>query len=135
MTGSDLSPIERLLSDFSFYADRGDGAALAALFVPDGVLYVGGQKLEGREKIADDCNRRAQQLNRKTRHIWSNLRVEREDPSAVSTTAVQLTFEQRDTDTPTQLRVSDLFDELQKGADGVWRFTCRTINREMAFSI
>ena len=58
MNEPDLARIERLLSDFAWHADRGDGASLAELFFPDAVLIVGGQRLEGRAEIAEDCRRR-----------------------------------------------------------------------------
>lgn len=135
MTDFELAPIERVLSDFAWYADRGDGTSLAELFVPDGVLCVGGQELKGRLQIADDCRRRASQPDRKTRHIWSNLRIERAQANSATGTAVQLTFEQHGPDTPTQLRVNDLFDEFEKDAQGVWRLARRVISREMSLSL
>lgn len=126
--------IERLFSDFSWHADRGDGTALAALFATEGVLCVGGQELTGRDQIAADMTRRAQIAGRKTRHVWSNLRIVESRYNQLSTTAVQLTFEQTGDDRPTQLRVSDLVDTLQKDHDGQWRFARRIISRQMALA-
>ena len=40
----DLLQIERLFSDFAWFADRGDAAALAELFASDGVLVLGGKE-------------------------------------------------------------------------------------------
>ena len=57
MTASDLASIERLLSDFAWCADRGDGAGLAQLFVVDGVLHLGGREFVGRTAIARTARR------------------------------------------------------------------------------
>jgi uncharacterized protein (TIGR02246 family) len=128
------SEIERLFNDFSWHADRGDGLALAALFATEGVLYVGGQELTGHKQIADDMTRRALIPGRKTRHVWSNLRIVESHENQLSTAAIQLTFEETGDDRPTQLRVSDLIDTLQKDNDGRWRFARRIISRQMALA-
>ena len=69
----DRLTIERLLTDFAWFADRGDGESLGQLFTADGALFVSGLELKGREQIAADCYRRASNPDRKTRHLWSNL--------------------------------------------------------------
>ncbi|MDS0858655.1 nuclear transport factor 2 family protein [Burkholderia pseudomultivorans] len=135
MIASDLACIERLLSDFAWYADRGNGTELAQLFVADGVLHVGGREFTGRVAIAEDCETRARDPLRKTRHVWSNLRVERSDTASASLTAVQLTFEQRGDDAPAELRISDLHDDVCKDADGAWRFRRRVIQRQMTLAM
>ncbi|SMG60095.1 nuclear transport factor 2 family protein [Paraburkholderia susongensis] len=135
MITSDLASIERLLSDFAWYADRGDGAGLAQLFVADGILLVGERLFTGRPAIASDCETRAREPLRKTRHVWSNLRVERNDDASASLTAVQLTFEQRGDDAPAELRISDLRDDVCKEADGAWRFRRRVIQRQMTLAM
>src|SRR5258705_1096316 len=132
MNGSDLREIEGLLSDFAWYADRGDGEGLAALFLPDAALVVSGEEHRGRERIADDCRRRASDPSRKVRHVWSNLRVEGEDGGEVRTAAIQLTFEQSGGQPGTQLRINDLSDRFAKGPDGQWRLAHRLIARPMA---
>lgn len=134
MITSDLELIERLLSDFAWYADRGDGPKLAHLFVADGVLQVGGREFIGRVAIAEDCDTRARDPLRKTRHVWSNLRVERNDDVSASLTAVQLTFEQRGGDAPIELRISDLYDDVCKDANGTWQFRRRAIQRQMTLA-
>ena len=134
MNEPDLARIERLLSDFAWHADRGDGASLAELFLPDAVLIVGGQRLEGRAEIAEDCRRRALTPGRKTRHVWSNLRLDTESDGTVSGTAVQLTFEQA-ASVGTQMRINDLTDRYQRDGAGTWRFLSRIIERQMALEL
>ena len=134
MNEPDIARIERLLSDFAWHADRGDGASLAQLFVPDAVLVVGGVRLAGRAEIAGDCRRRALASGRKTRHVWSNLRLDPESDGTVSATAVQLTFEQA-ASVGTQMRINDLTDRYQRDAAGTWRFLSRIIERQMALEL
>jgi uncharacterized protein (TIGR02246 family) len=136
VTYAERASIEQLLSDFAWHADRGEGVSLAGLFLPDGVLVVGGQELEGRAQIAADCHRRGIGSQRKTRHVWSNLRVARADADTLSTTAIQLTIEQTDPGRPqAQMRVNDLFDTLRKDSQGSWRFARRVISREMTLQL
>jgi uncharacterized protein (TIGR02246 family) len=135
MMESNQSMIERLLSDFAWFADRGDGTSLSQLFTPDGVLLVSGNELRGRAQIAEDCTRRFLNPNRKTRHVWSNLRIDRMDGDTAAAFAIQLTFEQSGDGQPTHLRVNDLVDEFQRDANGSWRIARRVIDRKMALSI
>ena len=135
MSNSDVAAIERLLSDFAWHADRGEGTSLSQLFVQDGVLCVSGLELKGRQQIADDCHRRFEKPNRKTRHMWSNLRVDRIEGDAAASFAIQITLEQSGSEEPTQVRVNDLVDEFQKDTDGNWKIARRIIDRKMAFSI
>ena len=134
MTQPDLQSIERLFSDFAFCADHGDAEGLAHLFIEEGVLSIGNRRSEGRRNIAADCDARFIIPNRKTRHVWSNLRVTSLTPDTASTTALQLTFESLGNDKPAQLRVNDVFDELRKDTSGVWRFAHRQIRCELAVS-
>jgi ketosteroid isomerase-like protein len=132
---SDRLMIERLLSDFAWFADRGDGASLSQLFIPDGVLSVSGNELRGRAQIAEDCIRRFLNPNRQTRHVWSNLRIDRMDGNTAASFAIQLTFEQSGAGQPTQLRLNDLTDEFQRDSSGAWKISRRVIDRKMALSI
>jgi ketosteroid isomerase-like protein len=132
---SDQLMIERLLSDFAWFADRGDGTSLSQLFIPDGVLLVSGNELRGRVQIAEDCIRRLLNPDRKTRHVWSNLRIDRIDGDTAASFAIQLTFEQSGAGQPTQLRVNDLVDEFQRDSSGSWKIARRVIDRKMALSI
>ncbi|HTV80098.1 MAG TPA: nuclear transport factor 2 family protein [Steroidobacteraceae bacterium] len=131
----DRQAIEDLLSRFAWHADRGEGAALGALFLEDGVLEVGGSRLQGPAQIGADCQRRFTDPHRKTRHLWTNLRIERADPHHIVTGALQLTFEQSTPGLPAQLRVNDLFDEFQRDAAGHWRFAQRRIVRALGMTL
>ena len=73
--------------------------------------------------------------DRKTRHMWSNLRVEMPTADTARTTAIQLMVETSGDDSPARLRVNDVIDELRKGASGEWRFVSRHIRCEMALEL
>ena len=135
MTDSDVLAIQRLLSDFAWHADRGEADLLSLLFTEDGVLHVGGKDLCGRTRIADDCRQRFLTAGRKTRHVWSNLRVDGEGQAGARATAMQLTFEQTDASDKTELKVNDIADVLSKDAAGTWRFARRSVSRQMALRV
>lgn len=128
----DLAAIQRLLSEFAWAADRGLADAIAALFLADGVLTINGQTFTGPASIAADCRRRFEIPERKTRHIWTNLRIYKHDDDMCASTAVQVTFENTATGQPAKLRVSDVTDTFGKNSQGHWRFASRTIERQMA---
>jgi uncharacterized protein (TIGR02246 family) len=127
----EVQDIERLLTDFAWFADRGDGKALSDLFLPDAVLTVGGQPLVGRQAIADDCHARAHEPGRKTRHVWSNLRPEPLVDGVLRTTAIQLTIETNEISGLTSMRVNDVIDTFQRDSEGRWRIASRHIDRQM----
>jgi uncharacterized protein (TIGR02246 family) len=131
----ELQSIERLFSDFAWFADRCDAEGLARLFMRDGVLLVGGRESAGSDNIAADCQKRFATSDRKTRHMWSNLRIDMPTSDTARTTAIQLTFETSGDDTPPRLRVNDVIDELRKEASGEWRFVRRYIRCEMALGL
>lgn len=135
MNESDMLAIQRLLSDFTWHADAGDAERLSRLFVEDAVFLVGGKELRGRAQISEDCKQRFLVAGRKSRHVWSNLRVDPVGTHEARSTVVQLTFEQTAASDKTELRVNDIADELRKDADGNWRFARRTVSRQMALHL
>jgi hypothetical protein len=128
---TELRMIERLCSDFAYYADHGDAEGLGNLFAEDGILKMGDQESVGRASIVADCQARFDIAGRKTRHVWSNLRVVALTSEFASTTMIQLTFESRGLAIPTRLRVSDVSDKLRKDGGGVWHYSHREIRREL----
>jgi uncharacterized protein (TIGR02246 family) len=127
----EVQDIEQLLTDFAWFADRGDGTALSGLFLPDAVLRVGGHRLEGRQAIAADCDARAREPGRKTRHVWSNLRLESLVDGVLRTNAIQLTIETNDISGATSMRVNDVIDTFRHDSANRWRIASRHIDRQM----
>ncbi|MDR5646948.1 nuclear transport factor 2 family protein [Burkholderia cenocepacia] len=140
LPNNDASPateraeIEQLFSEFSWCVDHGDSARLSELFVPDGVLFVGGQEMKGRATIRNTLAERFKTDGRKTQHVWSNLRIISVDHRSMRTAAVQLTFEQFGDSEQTHLRISELSDSLQRDDRGPWRFANRVIDRRMTLT-
>jgi ketosteroid isomerase-like protein len=132
---SERLTIERLLTDFAWFADRGDGESLSRLFTTDAALFVSGLELKGREQISADCHRRASNPDRRTRHIWSNLRIDQIGAEVATSFAIQITLEQTGAGQPTQVRINDLIDEFRRDEAGAWKISRRVIDRKMAFSI
>jgi hypothetical protein len=128
---SERESIERLLSDFAWHADRQEASELSNLFVSDGVLHIGGQQLSGRTAIEEDCLRRLGASPRRTRHVWSNLRIEHSAATLIRSTSVQVTFEQMPNEAP-RYRVSDVSDTFLKDGGGSWKFLSRRISKEIA---
>ncbi|HEX4443756.1 MAG TPA: nuclear transport factor 2 family protein [Galbitalea sp.] len=127
----DVQDIERLLTDFAWFADRGDGSSLSDLFLPGAVLKVGESRLEGRRAIADDCYARAREPGRKTRHVWSNLRLESLVNGVLRTNAIQQTIETNDISGLTSMRVNDIIDTFERDSESRWRIASRHIDRQM----
>jgi hypothetical protein len=127
----DVEDIERLLTDFAWFADRGDGTGLSDLFLPNAFLKVGGRRLEGRQAIADDCYTRASEPGRRTRHVWSNLRLESLVDGVLRANAIQLTMETNEISGLTSMRVNDVIDTFQRDSESRWRIASRHIDRQM----
>ncbi len=127
----DRIAIETLLTNFGRCADRGDGDALSLLFVTGGVLNVNSKLAEGQAAIAKFTNERTADPNRKTRHLWSNLLIERKDADSAQASCMQMTFEQKG-DGPVSVRINDVEDTFVRITAGAWRFASRTITRQMA---
>lgn len=133
LSEADLRAIERLLADFGHAADRLDPAGVAALFLADGELVAGGQRVSGREGVAQDCRTRFARPGRATRHLCTNLRIDPQPSGDVCVAQVQLTFEQAE-GTAALWRVSDVDDVLRRDPQGRWRIARRVIRRVMAGS-
>ncbi len=130
MIDNNRAEIETLLTNFGRCADRGDGDALSLLFLPAGVMSVNSKVAEGQAAIATFTNERTADPNQKTRHVWSNLLIERHDAHSAQASCIQITFEQKG-DGPASVRVNDVVDTFAKNAEGAWRFQSRTITRQM----
>ena len=121
--------IEHLLTAFGSCADRADGGELADLFANDGTLTMGAQEVRGRAAIAAFTSERFADPTRKTRHVWSNLKLMKTADVRLQATSIQQTYEQIGADQPAQVRVSDVSDEFVRDAQGDWHFCSRRISR------
>lgn len=104
--------IHQLVSDFAYSIDIENGERTAELFTEDGWYQSDDKRSTGREAIREAYRRRAARGPRTSRHIFTNLRIERLDDNAYSGTALLLLFaEDGYPPAPAQpLLVADVFD-------------------------
>lgn len=126
--------IERLLTEFGFLADSHDAPALCELFMPDAVLDANGTLRHGHAELLADFQLRVGNRARKTRHIWSNLRIVDADNALVRSAMTQQTFDQEEGGA-VHLRVNDMADTFSRDAGGAWKFQERIIRRQFAVQL
>lgn len=126
--GEVLEDVMTLLSDYCGHADGGNLGALCQLFEPEGKLTVGDAEHRGPAAIAAFLAARLGP-DRRTRHLWSNLRVERTSIDSLRCTSTQITFEEPAHAGTSTIRVSDVTDVLHRDGAGPWRFHERTLRR------
>jgi hypothetical protein len=84
--------IHQLVSDFAFSIDMENGERTAELFTEDGWYESDSRRSAGREAIREAYRRRAARGPRTSRHIFTNLRIERLDKNSYRGTALMLLF-------------------------------------------
>ena len=134
MRATERQAIERLLNDFSRYADAKDAESLADLFLPNGMLQMANVDVEGREALIAFSRERMGSNDSITRHTWSNLTIVSAQPDKISLTTSLATYEHCNTGGATQVRVSDVFDRFQRDESGRWRIAQRNIKKIMSFT-
>jgi SnoaL-like domain len=123
-----LEAVMALLSDYCGHADGRNLGALCELFEPLGQLTVGDTAHRGHAAIAA-CLAARLGADRRTRHLWSNLRVDRTGSDLLRCTSTQITFEEPAHGGTSTIRVSDVTDVLRRDGAGPWRFHERTLRR------
>ena len=125
--------IEALIAEFAWRIDRGDPAAVADLFTPDGWYgRSSGERSAGRDAIraayAARAERQAAAGIRTARHLFTNLRLEQRDPDNAAGSCILLLFA-ADGPPPhpaTPLLVQD-YDDTYRRIDGSWLFASRAV--------
>ena len=125
--------IEALIAEFAWRIDRGDPASVADLFAPDG--WYGrstGERSVGRDAIraayAARAERQAEAGVRTARHLFTNLRLERQDADSAAGSCILLLFA-ADGPPPhpaVPLLVQD-YDDTYRRIDGSWLFASRAV--------
>jgi len=112
----------RLIADSAVFNDRRMWAALAALYVPDGVVVrPNGQRLRGREAI--EASYAGGPPDRVTRHLCSNVRVEVDDANSAHATTTVLIVSGTD-DSDVTYRVGEFANRFVRTEQG-WRIAER----------
>ncbi|MXW92948.1 MAG: nuclear transport factor 2 family protein [Rhodospirillaceae bacterium] len=125
--------IEALIAEFAWRIDRGDPAAVADLFTPDGWYgRSAGERSVGRDAIraayAARAERQAEAGVRTARHLFTNLRLERLDADSAAGSCILLLFA-ADGPPPhpaVPLLVQD-YDDTYRRTGGRWLFASRSV--------
>ena len=120
---------EALNAQFAWLIDHRDGDGVADLFSADGVYDMSDHVYSGRGEIAQFYAIRKARGRRTARHVFTNLRLEFEQPSLARAVSI-LTLYAYDGAPPYPahpIMISDYQDVLMREADGIWRYRSRTI--------
>jgi hypothetical protein len=127
---------ERLLLCFYDAFDRGDYAAMAAMFAADGAWHRAGKVL-ARDDIVGELLRRPSQ--QRVRHVLTNILVEAQDVDQASLRCYLTAYRNPDVNRPAaqqRLRAPWLFLQLTarlRRIDGAWSFVEQVVRREFEF--
>lgn len=123
LSSSDIVEIQQLAAAYCHHMDDGNGAAVAALFVDDGVLEIVDMvKSVGHEEITANCSV-FPQIMPGGRHIVQNMFVEGDGDSATLRAYLSNVTAG---DTPTAVQTGRYADEAVRTDQG-WRFSRRTL--------
>lgn len=123
--------IEDLIADHAWVLDHGDPTDLPDLYTDDGRLLGVGPPLDGRAALVGWAQRRAALTGRVSRHVHTNIRLERLEEDRVRGQLVTLLYRHDGPgDGPSwPMLVLDYHDVYARQADGRWLFAERTVTR------
>jgi SnoaL-like domain len=124
--------LHRLEATYWYDVDVNGGRTAHEFFVPDGVMVVGHNRFEGREKIKEFYEWRARQViggiagNKTIRHLISNLHVVSRNERCAAVLGIVSFYggvvhpSRRESKPP--MLVADLVNECVLNKDDVWQF-------------
>lgn len=117
------------LVDYWHEVDLNGGAAVADMYLEDGVFHAGpGKPLVGRAAIAEFYAWRVDRGERVSRHVVTNFRAEFSDERHATTYHVMLLYAadgQPILPSAPPIFIGDGIDRCVKGDDGIWRYAER----------
>jgi len=119
--------VDALVSEFSYRIDHGQADAVAELFMEDGVFDSPMMTLTGKSAIAVAMQKRAK-ATYNTRHIVSNLRLQRGTEGKIRGTVMLTLYRWSATDedqTASPTALVEYLDVYERGPDGEWLFASR----------
>jgi hypothetical protein len=120
--------IEALIYEHAWLIDHHQSERLADLYTENGRLHGIGMDHSGREALAKYGAERAKLTNRRSRHLYSNLRLIPLGPDRVTGVVTITLFRHDGPDgLPEPTGVADAHDIYVRGADGRWRFEERRL--------
>lgn len=124
----DRRAVEDLLTEFGWLVDHGRAGEVAGLFTKNGVISTPMFTLDGRAEIALQFGERAKDESRISRHIWTNLRLRRQEDGRLSAQSAVQTYVANGKPplAPDNVVVGDSLDVVEKEG-GVWRFAERRL--------
>lgn len=125
---NDEMAIRQLMARYCFNLDNREFRELAALFTADGVWETSYGTAKGPAEI-EALLAKLVPVEPRRRHFLSNLIVE-EDGRVVRCVSYYLVFLEA-SDGPRPAVAGTYFDEVEEGADGVWRFRRRRLQQDI----
>jgi hypothetical protein len=119
--------VERLVTEFSFLIDHGQAIDVPALFTEDGSFESPIATLNGRKAIASAMAQRMQ-ADYMTRHVTSNLRLQRESANQILGTVLLTMYRWTPGDLdakPNPIALLEYEDVYRRCIDSEWRFAAR----------
>ena len=121
--------LEDLVHQHSWLIDHGAADRLPDLYEDDGRLIGIGADKVGRQAIAAWAGQRAAMMERRSRHVLTNLTFEPISPDLARGTVI-LTLYRHDgagVGSPSPLLIGEYDDVYKRSADGRWRFAARRL--------
>lgn len=122
--------IEQLIQRHAWLIDHGQSGQIGELFTDDAVLYGIGPDKVGRPAIAEWGRQRAAMVERRSRHVQSNIVIEPVSQGVAQGTVVVTLYRH---DGPGEgsalpLLIGEYADLYRKDRDGAWRFAQRRLS-------
>jgi ketosteroid isomerase-like protein len=119
--------VESLLADWAHAVDSGQAESAIVHYAEAAEQHLPHGSAIGREAVAAGLARRQAMTERRTRHVFTNLRVVQEGQDVVAHTVLTLYRSDTADRSPCAEMVADLTDRYQRGADGRLRIVHRRV--------
>lgn len=135
---TDSAAIQQLLAEYTWNHDARDFAALATCFTDDAEYTMQiadkapGEPTIGGEAIAALVEKFKSAQTDQRRHVISNIVVDRADETSATVRSYVTVFA-TEGDSSHLVTTGQCLDEVQKQADGAWKFTKKAMHLDKAF--
>ena len=120
--------IETVLIEWAWLIDHGRAAEAAVLFTADAEQSIAGVVASGIAAISAGLQRRGAMVQRTSRHVVSNVRLEPAPDGEVAVSSILTLYRSDDAARPARpIMVADVADVFRRSDDG-WRIRMRTVS-------